>query len=742
MITRLTVNGVNDQFSEQAASYVSLDIRPNSRFNLWVYNTFNKKGKKKLGEPPHLLDSALVEVSRNQIERFLNNKGYLNAKVKDSVSIKGKKASIIYTAEQKTEFKFRNITYEIPDSTVKTLYLSNRQSFTKVTPGKRYDTDSLGYEREQIYNLMKKNGYFDFVRQYVRETVDTNFNSGSADVKIGILNPSVKEFHKVYHIDDTYVRIQPSTETILKENLPDTVVIDSQYYFYDYSHFFKPKRIANYIFIKKGEKYSIENSELTTQRLFDINVFKSVTVDYRKTDDSSSLLKGVIDIVPLKKKSNRIDGEYTFNSSITGINLGITYQNRNFFGGAELLEVKASGGLQFDKNVRGSVNNRLLSSDYQLGVSLSFPRLISPIKLPNLGKNGVPHTRIGTSYQIYNLTDKYSRRSFGSNLTYDWVETKYKLHSFTPINIQYAKGEVNPALVNDLINNGNAFFLLTLNSQLISSSYYNYTFNLARLNNLEKFMFFSGNIELGGNTASLLAGINKKTNATGSKLIFGVPYYQFLKLETDVRFYKYFGGDKQFIARLNPAIGYAYGNVKSLPFDKLFFAGGSSGIRAWQARTLGPGNYNRASLGSDSARTNLRNLDQLGDLKFQANLEYRFKLLDNIFSAKLKGATFVDFGNIWKLNDDGFQGSQIKFNQLWKQTAIGTGFGLRFDVSFFVFRLDYGLKFKDPQFDGSEQYVFKYWFSDKNAFKVKYRTTNGPDKYSLSQIQFGIGMPF
>ncbi|MBU1372324.1 MAG: BamA/TamA family outer membrane protein [Bacteroidetes bacterium] len=744
LVTKLTVNGVNDQFAEQAASYISLDIRPNSRFPLWVYNTFNKKGNKKLGEPPHLLDSALVEVSRNQIEKFLNNKGYLNAKVKDSVSIKNKRASIIYTANPGIEFKFRNVTYEIPDSSIKSLYLSKRQNFTKITPGKRYDTDSLGYEREQIYSLMKKNGYFDFVRQYVRETIDTNFNSAAADVEIEILNPFDGSLHKVYHIEDTYVRIQPSSGTILKENLPDTAVVDSQYYFYDYSHFFKPKRIANYLFIKKGDKYSIENSNLTTQRLFDLNVFKGVNVDYRKANDSSAVLKGIIDIIPLKKKTNRLDGEYTFNSSITGINLGLTYQNRNFLGGAELLEVKASGGLQFDKNIKGSLSNRLLSRDYQFGVSLSFPRLIAPINLPNLGKNGVPHTRIGTSYQIYKLTDKYSRRSFGTNLTYDWVETKYKLHSFTPISIQYAKGQVNPNLVDNLRNNGNAFFLLTLNSQLISSSSYNYTYNLARLNNLEKFTFFSGNIELGGNTASLLGGISKKTDTTGAKLIFGVPYYQFVKLETDVRFYKFFGGNKQFIARFNPGIGYAYGNVKSLPFDKLFFGGGSTGIRAWQARTLGPGNYNRSSLGSDSARTNLRNLDQLGDLKFQANLEYRFKLLDNIFGAKLKGATFVDFGNIWNLSNKGFPGSQIKLNQLWNQTAVGTGFGLRFDVSFFVFRLDYGLKFKDPQFTGSDQYVYKYWFnsSARKSFQAKYLTTNGPEKYSLSQIQFGIGMPF
>ncbi|MDA9555867.1 outer membrane protein assembly factor, partial [Pelobium sp.] len=201
---------------------------------------------------------------------------------------------------------------------------------------------------------------------------------------------------------------------------------------------------------------------------------------------------------------------------------------------------------------------------------------------------------------------------------------------------------------------------------------------------------------------------------------------------------------RQFIIRLNPGIGYSYGKNKTLPFDKLFFAGGSSGIRAWQARTLGPGNYNRASLASDSVRRIYRNLDQVGDIKFEGNLEYRFKLLDNFIGAKLKGAAFVDFGNIWQLRANGLDGSQIKLSKLFNQTAIGTGIGLRFDVSYFVFRLDAGIKFKDPQFTGSDQYVVKYWFNKgaKRSFKNDYSLTNSPDRYSLTQIQFGIGMPF
>lgn len=744
LVTKLSVKGVNEEFEEQAASYVSLDIRPNSPFNLWVYNTFNKKGKKKLGEAPHLLDSSLVEVSRNQMEKFLNIKGFLNAKVKDSIAIKDKKAQIYYIAHPGKAFKFRNINYDIPDTAIKALYLANRKSFTQIHSGARYDADSLGFEREKIFNLMKKNGYYDFIRQYVKEEVDTNFNSSVADVMISILNPPNGK-HQVYTLGNTGIRIRPSNGLVTKDMKPDTAVIDSQYYFYDYSHFFKPAKISKYIFLKKGDLYNLDQSNFTNKRLFDLNTFKNVSIDFRKAADSSAVLNGLIDMVPIKKKSNTIDGDFTFNSSVTGFNLGLTYQDHNFLGGGEVFQVKTRGGLQFDKNQKRTLSDRILSKDFQAGISLAFPRLITPFNLPNLTKNGVPNTRISLSYQNYKLTNTYLRRSFGTGLSYNWTETKYKLHSFTPVNIQYSKGDINPNLVDSLIKNGNVYFLLSLRSQIVSSSIYNYTYNLSRLNSLSKFTYFYGSLELGGNTMALLSkALGNKPTSTGNKTVFGVPYYQFVKAETDVRFYKYLGGERQFVIRLNPGIGFAYGNVKSLPFDKQYFAGGSTGIRAWQARTLGPGNYNRSELSSDTARINLRNLDQLGDLKFEGNLEYRFKLMDDLFGAKVKGATFVDFGNIWSLRGNGFAGSQINFNKLFSQIAVGTGFGLRFDVSFFVFRLDVGLKVKDPQFVGSDQYVAKYWFnrSAKRAFKNNYSITNSPDKYSITQIQFGVGMPF
>ena len=743
LITKLEINGIENTFSDQAYSYVSLDIRPNSPLNLWIYNTFNPKGNKALGEAPRILDSSLVEVSRLQLQKFLKTKGFLNATVDSDVEIHNKRAKIIFNAQQNAQFNFRNVSFDVKDSTIKNLYLDKRPNFTRIKNGHRFDEDSIAYERDQIYLTMKKNGYYDFVRPYVRAKIDTNLNSHQADVEIQILNPG-DSTHQKYHLDNTYLRIQP-TSANLAGLKPDTLRVDSQYKFFDYSRFFKPRKLTNYIFLENGYQYDISEVELTTQRLFDLNVFKSVTVDFMKKKDQPNTLIGLIDMIPLKKKSNRIDGEYTFNSSITGVNAGLTYQNKNTFGGAEIFEVKFRGGFQFDKNLTGNLNDRLLSSDYQIGASLNFPRLITPFRIPSNSRNGIPRTRIGVNYQIYNLRESYLRRVLGTTLTYDWAETKYKTHSITPISIQYVQGKISQDLENYLIEQGNSFFLATLRSQLVASSSYTFNYNLPKLPSLSNFTFFNGTLEVGGNTAALISNlIVKDRNDLGNTLL-GVPYYQFVRLDGDLRFYKSLGGERQLVTRINPGIGYYYGNMPSLPFDKQFFAGGSSGIRAWQARTLGPGNYNRSSLESDSARLRLRNLDQLGDMKFEGNIEYRFKILNDFFGSKVKGATFVDFGNIWRLKDNPeFPGSRFQLDKLWNQMAVGTGFGLRFDVSFFVFRLDAGFKLKDPQFSGSDQWIGKYYFDRqaKRDFKNRYAITNNPDRYSTTQIQFGIGMPF
>ncbi len=759
LVKSVTLDSVSEEFKAKALTFVQNDIRPNSWLNLRLYNFLNTKNGKyrtdrvrAIGEAPHLLDSSLVEISRLQIEKFLATKGFFKAKVKSDIVIENKKAAITFTAEQGPEFKISSINYEIADSAVAALYQANRNSFTKMREGQRFDSDSLAYEREQIFRLMKQNGYYDYVRQFVRFDVDSNLNNSQAKVIMYLANPTDKPGHQVYTIDNSLITIRNSSG-LTDSLITDTVTVDTQFRFTDYSAKFKPEPIARYIFIRKDDIYNIDKEDLTYDRLYELNVFRTIKIDYAKTSDSTNRLQPRYDIVPLKRMSNRIEGEYTFNSGRNGFNVGNTYTNRNLFGGAELLEIKAKYGVLFDANASGNLIDKIFSRDLQLGVNLVLPRLLVPFPIPMMGKNGIPHTTISSSVQLFDQKQAFSSRVFINSITYDWVETKYKLHSLTPINIEFRKGRLNPVFRDTLRQRGYELYVRTNNRAFFNlGSQYAYTLNTVRLNTYTNFIYLRGAIDAAGNTLGLFDRLlNFKTDSTGAKTIFGLPYQQYVKTEVDVRFYRSLGGEKQFIFRLNPGVGVPWGNSEQLTFEKNFFAGGSSGVRAWQARTLGPGNYNRASLGTDAKadvlRRNLRNLDQLGEYKLEGNLEYRFKIADNILNAKVKGATFVDFGNVWRKGSEASRienpGGEFQFNKFLGQLAVGTGAGLRFDLNYFVFRFDLGIKVKDPQFKGSDQYVIKYLFSKNRAeFKDRYEITNFPDVYRFVQYNFGIGMPF
>jgi len=754
LVKKVEIIGVDKQFKETALTFVQSDIRSNSRLNLALYNTFNTKdGKyrtdkvKAIGEAPNLLDSSLVEISRIQIEKFLATKGFFNAKVKSEIEVKDKHVIIKFIADQGPEFKFRKIEYQIEDSIVSAIYKKNRESFSRIREGNRFDSDSLALEREQIYRMMKKNGYFDYVRQYVRFDVDSNLSDSQADIKLFLSNPEGKSAHQVYTINNSQVTIRTS-EGKFEGLKVDTLELDSQFRFIDYSGKFKPKPIKKYIFVNKDEIYNIENEELTYDRLYDLNVFRNLKIDYTKASDSTNKLNPRYDISPLKRMSNRIEGEYTFNSGRNGFNIGNTYTNRNLFGGAELLEVKAKYGVLFDATSDRKILDRVFSRDLQLGINLILPKLLVPFRIPDIGKNGMPRTTISSSIQSFDQRDAFRSRVFINSITYDWVETKSKLHSFTPINIEFRKGVLDPVFRDSLLQRGFGLYVKTNDRRFFNlGSQYAFTYNANRLEKYNNFLFFRGTVDLAGNSLGILDKLVKfKKDADGFRTIFGLPYQQYVKTEVDLRYYRYFGGDKQFVARLNPGIGFAFGNSDQLTFEKNFFAGGSSGVRAWQARTLGPGNYNRAVLGTDgkadTLRGNLRNLDQLGEIKLEGNLEYRFKIADNVMGAKVKGATFTDFGNIWRRKESVENpGGEFKFNQLFNQLAVGVGAGLRFDLNYFVFRLDAGLKVKDPQFIGSDQYVIRYLFN-KKEFKDNYANTHRPDVYRFMQYNFGIGMPF
>ena len=731
------------------------DIRPAPKFgiNVGLYNLFYGLFKTKaVGNPAPILDSALVEISRTQIEKFLVSKGYFKAKVAAEIAVKDQRADVLFKASPGIPFWVNDVNFEIPDSALKAVYLKHKQEFTHLRPGMQYDDDSLAYEREKIYEVAKQNGYYDFLRPYVKFSVDSNLNNNKVNIAMQVDNPEGKDAHAVFTIGQTNILIAPSTDGFPQmDSLKLNPKIFRDIRFTDLSNHFRRNPIVRYDFLKPGDQYDLRNETLTYDRLYELNVFKNVKIDYLKAKDSSNKVEPLIRLVPQKRMSNRIEGEVPFNAGTVGFTLSNTYTNNNIFRGAERFEFQVKGGLQSRIGNGTSLFSEIYQRDFSLSANLAVPRLMVPFNVPLMGKNGMPFTTFSSSY-VYSLQKAlFNRKVFLTSVTYDWVETKSKLHSLTPLNFEYRFGGLLIDTLSDegkeLIANNSYNIQLLDRRDITLGVKYTYTVNGNKLLTIGDFLYFRGNIELAGN---LLQGITSITNgghnaSSGDYAkVFGLPFNQYVRPEVDVRWYKSLGGAKQFVARLNAGAGYAYGNSTAVPFEKLFYAGGSNGVRAWQARTLGPGNYNRAErIPSEENRRTLYGIDQLGQMHVEANLEYRYMLLDKFFGAQLKGAVFLDAGNVWNINKNNSQPeTTFKLGQLGNQLGIGTGIGFRYDVDFFVFRFDVGLKLKDPQFDGNDQWVIKKFFNGGQQFKDDYFATHSPEGYRFVQYNFGIGLPF
>ncbi|MEN5196726.1 BamA/TamA family outer membrane protein [Sphingobacterium faecium] len=747
LIDHVNIQGFRPELKESASLYVSNDIKANSRVNLFIYNLFNTKdGKYKkrdlrnVGEAPHLLDSSLVDLSATQIKRFLFTKGFFDAKVQPEILVKNKRATINFNITEGIPYYMDKISYNFADSAVAHLYEQEVKPFSVVKEGSQYDAVNLITEREKLYLAMRNHGYYDYIRQYMRVAVDSTSKNNRLKLEIQVENPSDSANHQAYKIDQVFVTIR-NFGTVKKEARKITDSI-SQIHFTDETRNFRLKPLKRYMYIKSGDYYNLSKENMAYDRLYEMNGFRSIKIHYQKTD--SNTLDAYYEMVPRPLMGNQIEGEFTLSSGMSGFNIGNTFSHRNIFGGAELLEVKLRYGILFDPRLQGNISDKIFNNDVQIGVNLIVPRLMTPFHTNHTAQYGLAKTTFSSSLQIFNQDATYSNRYFINTLNYSWHQSANKFHSFTPIVLEYRQGKLNENFAQNLIDQGYLLYVRSNNREYFGlGSQYSFTYNAKKLTKKENFNYFKGSIDLSGNILDLVSKVIKfDQNADGEKKVLGVPYLQYAKTELDYRIYRNLGGNQQFVFRINPGIAVPYGNNSTLMiFEKSFYGGGMNGMRAWQARTLGPGNYNRASVQED-LRLNLRNLDQLGEIKIEGNAEYRFRILNSFLGAKMNGATFIDFGNVWRLKENELNpGGEFKADKFLKQIAIGTGFGLRFDSDYFIIRLDAGLKVKDPQFSGSDQWVLKHFF-DSKEFKDQYYQTHKPDRYNFIQYNFGIGLPF
>lgn len=707
--------------------------RPNSsilgiKFKLGIYNLAGEPKKPKglrnwirrQGEAPVLLNEVKLKYNNDVLTSYLISEGYLQAAVTGDTVITGKKGKAVYTAETGNRYKINKITFP-PDSGILTKIINQNKNKTLLKAGNYYDLDTYKNERIRIDNDLKEQGYFYFSPDYLILQIDSTIGKNLVNVTVKVKDIAPDASLKPYTIRN--INIYPSyslrRDTILRKLKP---LEYHDFNIYDDRNTFKPKLFDRLVFFQKGEPYNRKDHNQSLNRMVNVGAFRDVRAEFLPIDSfKNSQLDLNIYLTPLKKNSLSFSVTGTSKSNnFVGSEVKVTQTTRNLFRNAEQLDVSVSGG--FETQTKGtSLGRNSLSLTAE--AKLTFPRLIVPFYKPNSTNAFIPKTITSLSYQLLSRGSEYTLRAIKGEYGYNFKENLYKEHNFNPISISYVSTGFPDTLTKKNLFEANPLLRSTLENQFIIGSNYNFTYTNQMETNRRNNVYFFGGLETGGNVWGLFTAKNDQ----GQKTLFNTPLTQFIRAEADLRDYYKINRNLIWANRLNLGYGYAYGNSTSLPFVRQFFAGGSNDIRAFPARTLGPGTY--------KVPDNAIFADQGGDIKLMLNSELRFKLVSVLY-----GAVFVDAGNIWLRKEDLGEpgkpetarlGSGFKLKNAFNELAVGTGAGLRVDATIFVVRLDVAFPVRKPYLPEGQRWVF-----DDIAFGNKdWRKQN-------LIFNIGIGYPF
>lgn len=667
------------------------------KFKLGMYNLAGEpkkpKGLKhwlrtKVGEPPVLLSEVKIPYNNAVLKSYLISQGYLQSDVSGDTIVNGKKGKALYTVVTGARYKINSV--EFPkDSTGVARIINQNKDKTLLKVGNNYDLETYKNERIRIDNDLKEQGYFYFSPDYLLVQVDSTLGKHLVDIRIKVKDIAPDAGLKPYTIDkiNIYPNYSLRRDSAIRNSAPE---VYKDFNIYDTRHTYKSGLFDRLVFFKKDELYNRRDHNQSLNRMVNIGIFQNVKAEFLPVDSfRNNKLNLNIFLTPLKKNSLSFSLTGTSKSNnFVGSEAKLTQTTRNLFRGGEQLDVSVSGG--FETQVSGQAKG-LNSYSFTTEAKLTFPRFILPFFSFNSTNAFIPKTIASLSYQSLNRGSLYGLNSFKGEFGYNWKENLYKEHSFNPISINYVTSNVtNDTARRDSLFSANPGLEKNLERQFIIGSNYSFTFT----NQMEDFrrnnIYFNGTLETGGNVWGLFAGKNDE----GKKTVLGIPINQFIRVEADFRDYYKITKNLIWASRLNLGYGYGYGNNTSIPFVRQFFAGGSNDIRAFAARSLGPGSYKLPNQINNYT-------DQSGDIKAMVNTELRFKLFSVLY-----GALFADAGNVWLRKEDSLRpGSGFNFKDALDEIAVGTGAGLRVDASIFVIRLDVAFPIRKPYLEPGNRWV-------------------------------------
>lgn len=666
---------------------------PPHGFKHWIYN--------KLVREPVLVSTVRPEVRVHMLDRILDDNGYFSGTASYEL-VQGKnkkKASILYRVNPGAPYLLDSIRL-LPDTAHINHVIDSVALASKYfKPGARYSTDSLSVLRVQIANALRNKGYYYFRPEYIQYLADSTITPGAIAMRLEIadnLHPWALDRFKTGSITTIVRRNNGGGEPDTIQTRKGTLI---QY---------KPSRlreglIPECIVFREGRTFSVRQMNVTQSRLSRLGIFNDISINVMP--DTVHRDKRQLDVLIECTFDRPLEASIEANVSSKsnsylgpGLTVGVT--NRNIFGGGELLTVNLTGSYEWQT---GSGRSSAFNS-YELGLNgtLAFPRLLAPDFIKR-SRRELNWTRVSLGADMLNRPHYFKMYQFNAGISYDWQTNRYISNSFTLFKLTYAKLQHTTAEF-DSIMAANPAIALSFEDQFIPQMSYGIVYDRAM--NRDNTINVQATVSQAGN---IFWSIYELCGKHGEKRLFKTPFSQFVKGYAQVVYGRRLGaGDIWLMNRVAAGAAYAYGNSSEVPYSEQFYAGGANSLRAFTVRSIGPGSY-RAPANQINGY-----FDQTGTFIFLANSELRFPIL-----GPLHGAVFLDAGNVWTLkNEPSRPGGQLKASNFLRDLALGTGVGLRFNISMLVIRGDLGIGIHAPYHTGRHGYYNMESFGKSLAFHL------------------------
>ncbi len=660
-------------------------VNSTSKFGRWMMNHF--------AATPVYVSSVNPKVRSTVAHNTLRNYGYFRNKVTyDTIPMTNpKKAKISYHVTPGPVFHLDTIKY-LPFYPQADSIIQATMGQSLLKQGTPFSVQNLDAERRRLQKEFRNNGYFYYRPEYISFRADTVMIPQKVQIQVRPLPETPNQAEHPYYIGNTRINIYKYN----KFQLTDSVTFRGQTYAYSNTENKPPLRlraIMPNLFLKKGDLYQQTNQDVTQQKLADMDIFSSMRVSFVPRD--TSLTNDTLDVVISGMLDKPYDAEFIgkiTNKSNNYVGPGVSFgmRKRNAFRGAETLGLNVWGSYEWQTGAHVEGSNSLINSyEYGATASLSYPRLLFFGLGKKLWRRSISSTNFELNAKWVNRAKYFGRVSFGASVSYTLQRGKNIKHEFTPFSLSYDL-LLNSTERFDSIIRANPALYISMRDQFVPCMEYTFTWTKEKERHQQTLKI---NLKEAGNVTSGIYAICGQAFSKPEKELFGVPFAQFVKASAQYTHRFQLTPRSCLATRVFAGIVYSYGNASTAPYNDLFSIGGANSIRAFSIRSIGPGSYH-------PVRSSYSYIDQTGDLKLEANLEYRFPIIANLY-----GAAFLDAGNVWLIKENSNQpGGKINMSEFGKTIALGTGVGLRYDLDFLVLRFDLGIGIHAPYDTGKSGY--------------------------------------